>query len=383
MSAEREHALLSASSAHRWLICTPSARFEETLPEITSEYAEEGRLAHEIAELYARKAFIEPMTARKFNTALKKLQADELYQKEMLTHAETYVEKLSEIVHSFKSKPHVVLERRVDYAAYAPEGFGTADCIIIGDETMYVVDYKYGKGVPVDATDNPQMMLYGLGALQEYAFLYNIKSVHLTIVQPRLDNNAAYRLAAEDLIAWGQKIKPLAQSAFGGIGDYIPGEHCRFCRAKAVCRARAAQNTALEDFQNCAPADLSNAEIGQLLIRAKDLVSWAKDLEDYALSRCLSGEEIPGWKAVEGRAVRAFTDQEEAFKQLVSNGVEEALLYERKPLTLASIEKVVGKSLFYDLLSDFIVTPPGKPTLVEEKDKRQAITRIGAEEDFK
>ena len=382
---ERKHALLSASSAHRWLVCTPSARLEEQLPEKRSEYADEGTLAHEIAELKLRKYYIEPMPKSTFTRRLNKLKKHELFQEEMLKHTDTYLEYLQSITLSFSSKPYVAVEKMIDYSTYAPEGFGTADCLIIAENTLYVTDFKYGKGVPVSAVDNPQMKLYALGAYKEYGFLYPIEKVKLAIVQPRLDNISEFELPIEELVAWGDEIKPIAQKAFNGEGEFVPGEHCKFCRAKAQCRARANEFLALEDFGLKDPQLLSDAEIGQILEKAIDLESWVKALKDYALGETLKGKEIPGWKAVEGRGQRNFVDIEKAFEHLKANGIDEAMLYERVPLTVSKLEKQLGKKQFKELLEEpgFIEKTPGKPTLVPISDKRPPIVNISPEEDFK
>lgn len=382
---EREHALLSASSAHRWLVCTPSARLEEQLPEKRSEYADEGTLAHEIAELKLRKYFIEPMAKSTFTRRLNKLKKHELFQEEMLKHTDTYLEYLQSITLSFSSKPYVAVEKRVDYSAYAPEGFGTCDFIIIHREDLYVTDFKYGKGVPVSAENNPQMKLYALGAYLEYSLLYPIKQVHLAIVQPRLDSISEWSLSIDELLAWGEEIKPIAQKAFNGEGEFVPGEHCKFCRAKAQCRARANEFLALEDFGMKEPELLTDEEIGQVLEKAVHLESWVKALKDYALGETLKGKEIPGWKAVEGRSQRNFVDIEKAFEHLKANGIDEAMLYERVPLTVSKLEKQLGKKQFKELLEEpgFIEKTPGKPTLVPISDKRPPIVNISPEEDFK
>lgn len=384
MSGERAHALLSASGAHRWLHCTPSARLEETIPESTSEYAEEGRLAHDIAELKLRKAFTEPMGPRKFNSQIKKFQENPLYNQEMLTHTDAYLDYVSGIVHGFSSTPYIAVEKRLDYSAYAPEGFGTGDCIIIGGNAIHVIDFKYGKGVPVGAVENPQMMLYALGALSEYSILYAIDTVKIAIVQPRLDSISEYEIIVDDLLYWATHVvMGAAEKAFKGEGEFVPGDHCRFCRAKALCRARSDFYVALEEHNFLTPPIISNEEVGQILLRAQELKKWVSDLEEYALAECLAGNEIPGWKAVEGRSVRQFADHDQAFNVLLANGYEKALLYENKPITLAATEKLIGKAKFKELLCDHVNTPPGKPTLVAASDKREAITRTSAEEDFK
>lgn len=383
MSSPQEHALLSASSAHKWLNCTPSARLEEQFPEVTTEYAEEGRLAHAIAELKLRKAFVEPIGPKAFNNRLKKFKEDSLYQEEMLKHTDIYLDYVSGIVHGFSAPPYIAVEKKLDYSTYAPEGFGTGDCIIIGGNILQIVDFKYGKGVPVSAEDNPQMKLYALGAYTAYSFLYPIDTVRMSIVQPRLDSISENSLPLAELLNWGKNIKLIAQVAFAGGGVYKPGDWCRFCRAKALCRAREEFNIGLEEYKGMKPPLISDEEVGQILERAQNLAKWVSDLEEYALSECLKGNEIPGWKAVEGRSTRQFTDMDKAFEILKTNGTEEAMLYERKPLTLPNVEKLIGKKKFKDLLSEYVNTPPGKPTLVTINDKREAITRISAEEDFK
>lgn len=378
-----EHALLSASGSHRWLNCTPAARLEETLPDSKSEYAAEGSLAHEISELKLRKQFIEPMGPRAYNNRLKKLQENPLYQEEMLGYTDIYVDYISSIVHSYGLRPYIAVEKRLDYSTYAPEGFGTGDCIVIGGNTLHVVDFKYGKGVPVSAVDNSQMKLYALGAYSEYGFLYPITTVKMAVVQPRKDSISEWEISTEDLLKWGEVIKPIALTAYKGEGDFVPGDHCQFCRARSLCRARAEFNISLEEHKFMKPPLISNEEVGSILEKAQQLAKWAKELEEYALAECLAGNEIPGWKAVHGRSTRQFTDTDAAFEVLLKAGTEEAILYERKPLTLAAIEKLLGKKRFTELLKDYVSTPPGKPTLALESDKREAISRTSAEEDFK
>lgn len=377
-----KHALLGASSSHKWLHCTPSARLEETIQEEKSTYAEEGTLAHEIGELKLRKAFIEPMGARTFNSKLKKLQGNPLYQEEMLRHTDTYLNYVSGIAHEFTSPPYIAIEKRIDYSTYAPEGFGTGDCIVIGGNTLHVIDLKYGKGVSVSAEANTQMMLYALGAYIEYSFLYAIEFVKMVIVQPRLDSISEYVMPISDLLAWGESIKPIAQKAFNGEGEFVPDDHCRFCRAKAICRARTEMHSALEDFGMQKPPLISNDEVGQILIRARNLAKWVSDLEDYALAEILKGNNIAGWKAVAGTARRKFIDVDKAFATLKANGIQEEMLYKREPITLTATEELIGKAQFKELLSEYVETPPGKPTLAELSDKREPITRISAQEDF-
>lgn len=250
-----KHALLSASSASRWLKCTAAPRFEEHLPERTSKYAEEGCLAHSICELKTLKKFT-VMTSRTYTTRLNKLKKDPLYSEEMDKTSDLYIEHLIEQAMLYDSTPTVVAEVQVDFGEYVPEGFGTCDNVMIGGDTLSITDYKHGKGVPVSAVGNPQMRLYALGALKRYAPVFGdaIKKVRMSIDQPRLDSYTTDTITVEELMAWGENIKPIAQKAFSGLGEFVPGDHCRFCRGKAQCRARANTNTALEDFKDCVPS---------------------------------------------------------------------------------------------------------------------------------
>jgi hypothetical protein len=396
MSSPTKHALLPASGAERWLRCTPSARLEQQFEDTGSDYAAEGTLAHAIAELKLRKKFLEPMGTRSFNSHMKKFKNDPLYNEEMQGYTDEYIDYITGVAMQYEHKPYITAEKRVDYSLYAPEGFGTSDCIIIGADTMHVIDFKYGKGVPVDAEKNPQMMLYGLGALSAYSMLYDIKKVVISIVQPRLSNISEYEISRDDIINWGVfEVKPKAQAAFKGEGDFVAGEHCRFCRARAQCRARADTNTALEDFKGInapsksesgkfpMPPLLADDEIGAVLKKMIDVEKYEADLRNYALSAILSGKDIPGWKAVEGRSTRKFDDTDAAFADIEAAGYDEALLYERKPLTLAGVEKGIGKGKFAEVAGSHIVTPPGKPTLVDEADKRPPYHPHDAATEFK
>lgn len=400
-----KHALLSASSAARWMICTAAPRFEEGLPESTSEYAEEGRLAHAIGELKVTKKCT-PMSTRTYNTRLNKLKKDPLYNPEMDKTTDLYLEHITEQVMAYDTAPTVAVEVQVDFSGYVPEGFGTCDCCIIGGDLLSIVDYKHGKGVPVSAVGNPQMRLYALGALRRYAPVFGdtIKRVRMTIDQPRLDSYTTDEITVDELRAWGDSIKPIAQKAYSGLGEFVPGDHCRFCRGKAQCRARANVNTALEDFKNCVPAAsvppdamvpqefshigphgnevhplLSDAEIGDLLIRGKELVAWYKDLEDYATKALLDGKPIEGWKLVAGRSIRTFTDQDAAIQAAIAAGYDEALLYDRKPKTLSEMEKLMGKAEFAEKIGGYVTKPLGKPTLALSTDKREVYNPAAAD----
>lgn len=384
--AERSHALLSASAAHRWLNCTPSARLEETLPDTTSEAAKVGTLAHELAELKLRKYFIEPMGPQKFAGAKRKFKKHELWDDEMEETTDFYVEYIQSVAHRFKAQPHVAIERRVDYSAYVPEGFGTADFIMIGEGQLRLIDYKHGKGVAVSAEDNPQMKLYALGALQAYSLLHTIETVHLAIVQPRIASEVSeWSISVDELRAWGESIKPIAQEAFDGKGEYNPGEHCGFCRAKETCRARVEKLLAAGKHAPMKPPLISWKEAGEALEQAEGIVSWYNGLKKLALAEVLKGGEVPGWKAVEGRGSREYADLDKAFAHLKEKGIDEALLYDRVPLTPPQLEKELKKKQYVELLEDpgHVVKKPGAPTLAKENDKRKAITdQVTAEQAF-
>lgn len=383
------HALLSASSAHRWLHCTPCARLEAGFPDTAGDYAREGTLAHEIAELKLRKKFLEPMSQKTFTTRMNKLKKHELYQQEMQGFTDIYIDYLAECAMRYPTSPSIAAEVRVDYAEWAPEGFGRCDCIMAGGDTLHIVDFKYGKGKPVSAAGNEQLRLYALGALRAYGLVYRISRVRMAIVQPRLDSITEDEMPAEALLDWAENVvRPAAALAYAGEGEFQAGDWCQFCRARRECRARA--NTSLsiiEDFG--APPDktapiaatlLSYQEIGAALARAKPFIKWAADLESYALEAALHGKEIPGWKVVAGRSNRVFRDQDAAFAALQQAGFDEALLYERKPITLTQAEKLAGKAAFTELCGAYIEKPPGKPTLVPETDARPPYS--SAAEDF-
>lgn len=387
MALKQEHAVLSASAAERWLHCTRAPRLEETLPDSGSPYAAEGTLAHAVGELKLRKKFT-PMKPSEYTRKLKKLRADPLFTPEMDRVTDGYRELVSGFALEYPVEPFVTIETRLDFSQIVPEGFGTGDCVLIGGDTLHIIDLKYGKGVPVEAEGNPQLRLYALGAVMGYRALYDIRRVKMTIFQPRLNNTNTAEMTREALLDWAAfEVKPKAALAFAGEGDFVPGDWCRFCRARALCGARADIHTALEDFKDCVPlgaaqgaaaegvsenALLTDTQVGELLIRGKGLIQWYKDLEDYALKALLAGKEIPGWKAVEGRSVRRWVDMEAAFKKLVEQGWAEALLYHREPITLADVEKLLGKAQFAELCGEYVERPTGKPALAPAEDKRPA-----------
>ncbi len=378
------------------------------MPDSTSDYAAEGTLAHSVCELLARKKFtiVKPSV---HNAALKKLKNHELYDDEMLATANTYVDHLTERAMEFQHKPYAAFEVKVDITDYAPEAFGTCDCVMIGGDELIITDYKHGKGVPVSAEGNPQMMLYALGALKLYRPIYGeaIKRVTCYVDQPRLNSYSGYSITVDDLLAWGEStVKPKAALAFAGLGNFAPGDHCRFCRAKAQCRARADAHTALEDFKDCIPAGsakegdlvpqefahigphgaevhplLSDAEIGDLLMRGRSLVDWYNSLEEYALSTLLNGGTIPGYRVVEGTSKTTFApDFDTAAAVLIAAGYKKATLYRDSPETLTNLDKLVGgRQRLKELLGDHLYKPPGKPTLAQETDKRPTYSSAAAD----
>lgn len=389
---KREHAVLSASSAKKWLNCPPSARLEDTLPDSKSEYSEEGTLAHEICELKLRKQFTnQTMTDKTYNTRMNKLKKHELYNPEMERYTDIYVEYIQLLTYSFPTAPHVVIEKEVEYEAYAPEGFGKCDCIVISGNTCHIIDFKYGKGLPVYAENNPQMSLYALGAISTYGMIYPIEKVVMTIVQPRLDSISEWKTTAESLIQWGNEVvKPKAEIAFKGQGEYCQGSWCDegFCRAAAICRKRMDENISLEQsYVNPISGDLElpplidNETVGSILLRAQNLSKWVKKLEQYALKELVANREIPNWKLVEGRSNREFTDVDAAYEALIKAGYKEELLYDKVPLPLTKAEKQISKEDYENILSPFIHKPPGSPTLAPESDKRPAYKKQASVEE--
>lgn len=371
-----QHALLSASSAHRWLHCTGSPLLEKEFPDTTSVYAQEGTLAHELCELKLKK-YTTVMPKGTYTRAHNKIMKSELWQNEMEGTSEAYLEYVKGIMLACEIAPAVLIEKRVDFSRYVPEGFGTADCLILAGDTLHVIDYKHGKGVVVDADHNPQMMLYALGAMDELSLLYRFKSVHMVIVQPRVNNISEFTMTADELVEWGESVvKPKAEAAISGNGTFEAGDWCRFCRAKQQCKTRYESNDSLypELSARHDPRLITLEELGEYLKRGRDMAAWLEDMKEYALSESLAGADVPGWKAVEGRGSRAFTDTDAAVDTLIKNGIDESVLYERRVLTLAQMEKAVGKKAFGEIVGNLVVKNPGKPTLVEESDKRPRIT---------
>lgn len=368
-----KHALLSASGAHRWLECTPSAQLELQFPQSTSEYAEEGTAAHELCELTAR-YWLGKISEAEYENQRDELAKGKYYNAEMQECANDYAKFVAEKTAAARETcedAFTALEVRVDFSKYVKDGFGTGDCIIVSDNVLEIIDFKYGKGVRVEAAGNPQMKLYALGAYLEYNTLFDIDSVRMTIFQPRLSGvQSSDEITVKELLEWAEKyVKPRAKLAYKGEGEFAPSEEvCKFCRAKAQCKARADKNLKLFDE---APDVLllTPEDAGKILEQAGDIQSWLADLESLVSSTLLAGQPVEGWKMVEGRSNRRFADELKVVDAMKAAGYDESLLYERKLITLTQMEKDFGKKAVAETLGELIVKPQGKPTLAPAKDK--------------
>lgn len=368
------HAVLSASSSDRWLHCPPSARLCESYEDKGSDYAAEGTDAHALCEYKLRRALGMETTDPTENLTWYNTEMDDC-----ATGYATYVLEQVETAKQTCTDPTVLIEQRVDFSRWVEGGFGTADCIIVADGTLEICDYKHGLGVLVSAEENPQMMCYALGALELFDDIYDISEVSMTIYQPRRDNVSTYKMAKADLLRWADEVlKPTADIAFAGDGNFLCGEWCTFCRAKNDCRARAEANLELARYEFKLPPLLTDEDIEDILSRIDDLVSWAADIKEYALQQAISGKEWSGYKLVEGRSNRKYIND-----AVVAGVVENAGFdpYEHKVLGVTAMQKLLGKSRFDELLSPYIEKPQGKPTLVPESDKRPAMSTAAA--DFK
>ncbi len=369
-----KHALLSASSSHRWLNCPPSARLCESYEDVASDYAQQGTDAHSLCEYKLKKAL-----EIKAKNPTKSLS---YYDEEMENCAESYAEYVIEQYMKAKnncSDPLVLIEQRLDFSNYVPEGFGTGDCVIVADNTLSVIDYKHGQGVLVEAENNPQMMCYALGALELFDGIYDIENINMTIFQPRRENVSTYSISKTELLNWANDVlKPTAELAYNGGGEFKAGEHCRFCKAKATCRKRAEYNLLLAKYEFELPSQLEDAEIEVILSKADELVSWVTDVKEYALQSAIGGKKWTDWKLVEGRSNRRYVNENTVADTVKAEGYDP---YEHKVLGVTAMTKLLGKAKFEELLGGLIEKPQGKPTLVIRTDKRPEINTVC--DDFK
>jgi hypothetical protein len=370
-----DHAVLSASGAHRWLNCLPSARLELEFVNNESSAAAEGTAAHALCEHKLKKAL-----------HMRSKRPVSIYNSdEMEEHSDAYVEFVMEQLELAKQSctdPLILIEKRLDFSCYVPQGFGTGDCIIIGDKKLHIIDFKYGMGVLVDAVDNPQMKLYALGALEIYDSLYDIEEVSMTIFQPRRENVSTWTIRVEDLKDWAEKeLKPKAKKAYEGEGEYLPGEWCTFCRAAVKCRARAEEKLKLAQSEFKLPPLLTDSEIEEVLSKLSDLTKWANEIIAYATDAAVNhGKEWHGFKVVEGRSVRKYKDEDAVAEVAKANGYKD--IFRQSLITLTEMERLMGKAKFEKILGDLIYKPPGKPTLVPLSDKRPAMNVSNAKNEF-
>lgn len=372
-----KHALLSASSAARWIACTPSARATEGLPDQESTYAAEGTRAHEVCEKALRYKLAKWEAGKPFD--LLSDWAQQSMPTEMFNAANQYVSFLHEQWVGFSCRPGVFIEQEVDVSRWVPGGFGTCDCLMIGGGLLHIIDFKYGQGVPVSPVRNPQLMYYALGAYALFDGLESIDTVRMSIVQPRIQEEPEmWELPLSDLLSWAREVlQPAAEMAWRGEGAFCPGEHCRFCKAHPGCRGWQEKYGPLAGFEPLPqPAALSDEELGEWLQKVEGLAAYARELEDYAQNALLEGRTLPGWKLVQGRSTRKWTDQDAAFRQMEADGIDEAMLYTRTPISLTAAEKMLGKKKFAEVMSAFITRAPGAPKLAKDSDPRPAYDRL-------
>ena len=369
-----DHALLSASSSHRWLHCNPSARLEREFADRETIAAAEGTAAHALAE-HKLKRKLKLRSERPVSP----FDTDEM---EVCT--DDYADFVMEQVTKERRRDpntQVFIEQRLDFSCYVPEGFGTGDCLIVSRGRLHIIDLKYGQGLLVDSEENPQMMLYALAALNQYEEQYQIKKVKLTIFQPRRDNVSTWETTVAKLKKWATKdLVPKAQRAFRGEGEYCPGEWCIFCKAAVKCRARAEDKLRLAQSEFKMPPLLTDAEIESVLAKLPDIKKWADEIQEYALAKALAGKEWTGFKLVEGRSVRKFTDERAVVKAANEAGYHD--IYKQTLISLTEMEKLMGKAEFSKVLGALVTKPQGKPTLVPDTDKRQAISVSNPKSEF-
>ena len=368
-----KHAILSPSASHIWLRCTRAPRMCEDLPDQQTDYARQGTQAHSLCQYKLEKAL-------GYDVRDPRDELD-LLDEEMESCSDDYVQFVMQLLSEMRqtcSDPVILIEQRLDFSEWVPEGFGYGDCILVADGAMHVIDFKYGEGVLVDARDNSQMMCYALGAINLLDNLYDINSVSMTIFQPRRENVSTWTQDKFELFGWADSVlKPAANLAYKGEGTFCAGEHCRFCRARATCRARAEYNLELARYDFAMPDTLEDDEISAILSKIDSLTSWVADIREYALTQALSGKHFEGFKVVNGRSVRRYTSETDVAKAVTDAGFDP---YERSILGITAMTKLLGKRRFEEILGQFVIKAPGKPTLVPESDKRMAAS--SAKDDF-
>lgn len=367
------HAYLSASASHRWLSCPPSAKLCAEIRDEASPYAQQGTDAHELCEFKVLRAL-----GKNVKDPTKSL---DFFDTEMDNCTDEYCSYVMEQYEKAKQTckdPIVLVEQRLDFSKWVPDGFGTGDCLIVADKVLQIVDFKYGLGILVEAENNPQMMCYALGALDIYDGIYDIETVEMTIFQPRRENISTFSISKEDLLNWADTfLAPTAQLAYNGEGEFHAGDHCQFCKVKATCRKRAEHNMALATYDFEIPAMLEESEIAEILPKIDNLIAWTNDVKEHALQQALSGVSYKGFKVVEGKSNRKYTDEQAVASIVKNNGFDP---YEKKVLGITAMTSLLGKKKFDELLGGMVAKPPGKPTLVPESDRRPALET--AKEDF-
>lgn len=370
------HALLSASGSSRWMRCPPSARLEEQIADSTSVHAQEGTFAHTLAELHLA-FYLNQITKAEFYDQVKVMQEDPFYSISLYEYVQVYVDFATEKINEARAHTkdaEVLLEMKLDYSPWVPEGFGTGDLVLVTDEVLEIIDLKFGMGIAVSAVENSQMRLYALGAIHQFEHLYDIQTVRMTICQPRLDSISTDELSVDELLEWAEKeVKPAAELAWNSEGAFKAGEHCRFCRVKATCRARAEEylKHACHDFKP--PPLLSDDEIADILATVDELKKWVTDVQAFAYSQAVNeSKEWPGFKLVEGRSSRKYGDEAAIVEALLKAGFDEDKIFSKSLLTLTALEKSIGKKAFGEVVGDLIERPPGKLKLVPQDDKRPA-----------
>lgn len=383
--SERAHALLGASGAGRWLTCTPSARLEEQFPEQESSvYAEEGTFAHELSELEIRYA-LDFLKLDDFVAKKNELMKSDWFSSEMVEETDKFIHHVIDSWREAKKADkfaQILIEDRMDLSDYIPEGFGTNDVVILSGGTLYVKDLKFGKGLRVKADDNPQLMLYALGAWEKHGFNFPIERVNLEINQPRLGNVSTFEMPVDDLLAWGDEyVKPRAKTAFKGGGDFVAGDHCRYCRASTKCKALADFNLAIAKEAFAEPALLTDRQLLDVFDKAPAFTKWVNQITDFVKKEALAGRKWEGYKLIEGRSNRVITNEPQARAALSKAGILTRNFTNEKLKGIGDLEKLLGKKDFAAVLGPFVVKPAGSPTLVSADDPRPELNSVEAVKD--